>query len=169
MEKTVSPVVRRKCSPLQERGAAADSRLYDKGAALCIDLETGLYYENYYYSSMPVRTRGGSLRNFNWQSTRVFTTALGVKIRRVNGRYQYNPPSLKFSCVRVLDHHFPDPSTPRLYATVQGFLDQLIDKVEDRLKGLQGGGGGGGGGEGIVEHPLPRIFTIVRVHKNNKG
>ena len=83
--------------------------------------------------------------------------ALGVKIRRVNGRYQYNPPSLKFSCVRVLDHHFPDPATSRLYATVQSFLDQIIDKVEDRLKGLQGGG--------IVEHLLQQNFEIERVHK----
>ena len=76
------------------------------------------------------------MQNHSWSGARVFTTALGVKIRRVNGRYQYNPPSLKFMCVRILDHHYPDPVTPKLYATVQGFLDQLIDKVEDHLEGL---------------------------------
>ena len=99
---------------------------------------------------MPARMRGSLLGNHNWSGTRVFTTALGVKIRRVNGCYHYNPPSLKFMCVRVLDHHFPDPATPRLYATVQGFLDQLIDKVEDRLNDLHG--------EGIFESLLQPKF-----------
>ena len=105
-----------------------------EGASLHYDLEAVVIKQNAYNSSMPIRMRGGLCGV--WQNARVFTTALGVKIRKVNGRFQYNPPSLKFMCVRILDHHYPDPVTPRLYATVQGFLDQLIDKVEDRLKGL---------------------------------
>ena len=47
------------------------------------------------------------------------------------------PPTLKFSCIRVLDHHFPDPRNPRLYAAVQGCVDQLVDMVEDHLRGLK--------------------------------
>ena len=101
------------------KGAATDSRLHMKGAALCVNLEAVILSQNHSYYSMPIRTRGGLFRNDDWRSARVFTTALGVKIRRINGRYQYNPPSLKFSCVRVLDHHFPDQANPKLYPTVQ--------------------------------------------------
>ena len=87
--------------------------------------------------SMPVRTRGGLRVYPAWRGERVFQTPTGVKIRRVNGRYQYNPPTLKFTCVRVLDRHFPDPRDHRLYTHVQNCMDQLIDLVEAHLKGLE--------------------------------
>ena len=32
-------------------------------------------------------------------------TLAGVKVHRVDGRYRYQPPTLKFACVRVLDHN----------------------------------------------------------------
>ena len=96
----------------------------------------GIEFKSSCYS-MPVRTRGGLYQNNGWRSERVFTTATGVKIRRTNGRYQYNPPTLKFSSIRVLDRHFPDPRNPRLYAAVQGCVDQLVDMVEDHLQGLK--------------------------------
>ena len=114
-----------------------NSRLNDEGAALYIDLEAGIINRKSSCYSMPVRTRGGLYQNNSWRSERVFTTATGVKICRTNGRYQYNPPTLKFSCIRVLDHHFPDPRNPRLYAAVQGCVDQLVDMVEDHLQGLK--------------------------------
>ena len=122
---------------LQERGVAMNLRLNNEGAALHIDLEAGVTNRKSSCYSMPVRTRGGLYKNNGWRSERVFTTVTGVKIQRINGRYQYNPPTLKFTCVRVLDRHFPDPRNPRLYATVQGCVDQLVDMVEDHLKGLE--------------------------------
>ena len=105
----------------------------------------GLTYRprgSYYYSklncySMPAQTRGGIWRSEGWTGERVFSTPLGVKIRRVNGCYQYNPPSLKFSCVRVLDYNFRDPRNPRLYTAVQACVDKLVDMVEEHLVGVQ--------------------------------
>ena len=64
---------------------------------------------------------------------RIFTMAAGIKIRKVNGRYQYKPPSLKFSCTRVLDMKFPHPCDHKLYFDVQAFLDNLVDEVEWRV------------------------------------
>ena len=89
---------------------------------------------------MPVRTRGGQRNPLIRRNEQILTTPLGVGIRKVNGRYQYNPPSLKFSCVRVLDQSFPDHGNPRLYAHVQGCLDNLIDQVEEHLRDLAGEG-----------------------------
>ena len=86
---------------------------------------------------MPARTRGGIWRNDGWTGERVFSTPLGVKIRQVNGCYQYNPPSLKFSCVRVLDYNFWDPKNLRLYTAVQACVDKLVDMVEEHLVGVQ--------------------------------
>ena len=140
MEKTISPIFSQKagkCLPCKKRGAATNLRLYNEGAASCIDLEAGVINRKSFCYSMPVRTRGGLYQNNGWRSERVFTTATGVKIRCINGRYQYNPPTLKFSCIRVLDYHFPDPRNPRLYAAVQGCVDQLVNMVEDHLQGLE--------------------------------
>ena len=72
-----------------------------------------------------------------WRGERIFQTPTGVKIRRVNGRYQYNPPTLKFACVRVLDRHFPDHRDHKLYTYVQSCVDQLVDLVETHLKGFE--------------------------------
>ena len=63
----------------------------------------------------------------------IFTTAAGIKIRKVNGRYQYQPPLLKFSFTRVLDMKYPHPSDSKLYFNVQACLDNLVDKVEWRV------------------------------------
>ena len=63
----------------------------------------------------------------------IFTTAVGIKIRKVNGRYQYQPPSLKFSCTRVLDMKFPHPHDNKLYFNVKACLDNLVDEVEWRV------------------------------------
>ena len=127
----------RKCSPLQERGMATNSRLCGEGAALHNNLEVGIHYQKCYHYSMPVRMRGGLAVYPEWKGERVFMTATGIKIRRVNGRYQYNPPTLKFACVRVLDRHFPDPRDGRLYTNVQHCLDQLVSLVETHLKGVE--------------------------------
>ena len=63
----------------------------------------------------------------------IFTTVAGIKIRKVNGWYQYQPPSLKFSCTRVLDIKFPHQCDHKLYFNVQACLDNLVDEVEWRV------------------------------------
>ena len=67
-------------------------------------------------------------------------TPAGVKVCRVDGRYQYQPPTLKFACTRILDHNFPDPGDSKLYTKVQLCLDRLINLVEVRVKGIEWGG-----------------------------
>ena len=79
------------------------------------------------------KTHGGLMRAVPCNllgAKRIFTTAAGIKIRKVNGRYQYQPPSLKFSCTRVLDTKFPHPNDSKLYFNVQACLDNLVDAVE---------------------------------------
>jgi len=71
-------------------------------------------------------------------------TPMGVKIRRENGRYQYQPPSLKFTCVRVLDQNFPDKCDSKMYWGIQSCIDTLINTVENHLIDLEL--------EGITEH-----------------
>ena len=87
--------------------------------------------------SMPVRTRGGLRIYPAWRGERVFQTPTGVKIRRVNDRYQYNPPTLKFTCVRILDRNFPCHRDHHLYAHVQSCVDKLVDLVEAHLNGFE--------------------------------
>ena len=82
------------------------------------------------------KTRGGLMRAVphNLLGTKqIFTTAAGIKIRKVNGWYQYQHPSLKFFCTRVLDMKFPHPCDNKLYFNVQTCLDNLVDKVEWRV------------------------------------
>ena len=67
-------------------------------------------------------------------------TPAGVKVHRVDGRYRYQPPTLKFACVRILDHNFPDPRDNKLYTNVQLCLDELVNLVEVRVKGIEWGG-----------------------------
>ena len=64
---------------------------------------------------------------------RIFTMAAGIKIRKVNGRYQYQPPMLKFNCTRMLDKHFPHPRDSHLYFNVQACMDNLLDEVKWRV------------------------------------
>ena len=82
------------------------------------------------------KTHGGLMRAVPHNSLgakQIFTTAAGIKIRKVNGRYQYQPPPLKFACTQVLDKNFPHPSDSKLYFNVQACLDNLVDKVEWRV------------------------------------
>ena len=67
-------------------------------------------------------------------------TLAGVKVCRVDGQYRYQPPTLKFACVRVLDHNFPDPRDSKLYTNVLLCIDELVNLVEVRVKGIEWGG-----------------------------
>ena len=58
----------------------------------------------------------------------------------MDGRYRYQPPTLKFACARVLDHNFPDPRDSKLYTNVQLCLDELINLVEVQVKRIEWGG-----------------------------
>ena len=73
-------------------------------------------------------------------STRIFKTPVGVNVHRVDGQYRYQHPTLKFACVRVLDHNFPDSRDSKLYTNVQLCLDELVNLVEVRVKGIKWGG-----------------------------
>ena len=66
------------------------------------------------------------------ETKRIFTTVAGIKIRKENGRYQYQPPSLKFTCTHTLDQNFPHLRDNRLYFNLQACLDNLLDEVEWR-------------------------------------
>ena len=82
------------------------------------------------------KTRGGLTRAVPRNLLglkQIFTMATGIKIRKVNGRYKYQPPSLKFSCTRVLDMNFPHPKDNKLNFNVQACLDNLVDEVEWRI------------------------------------
>ena len=82
------------------------------------------------------RTRGGTAAPV--APPRVFTNPQGVKVRKVHGGYLYQPPSLKVCSYLVLDRYRAQAGLPRsrLYEGVQRFMDQLIDKVEERVMGL---------------------------------
>ena len=138
---------------------ATNSRLNSKGATLCTDLEAGNTNQNFAFYSMPARTRGGLRVYPTWRGERVFQTPTGVKIRRVNGRYQYNPPTLKFACVRILDRNFPDPRDHHLYNHVQSCVDQLVDLVEAHLKGFEW--------EGMLRPLIHEISQIREMNQRN--
>ena len=82
------------------------------------------------------RTRGGTASPV--APPRIFTNPQGVKVRKVHGGYIYQPPSLKVCSYLVLDRYRSQAGLPRsrLYKGVQKFMDYLIDRVEDRLMGL---------------------------------
>ena len=86
------------------------------------------------------RTRGGNTRPV--APPRVYTTPLGVKVRKVHGGYVFQPPSLKVSSYLTLDKYNSKAGLPRsrFYEGIQKFMDHLIDQVEDRLLGLDGAG-----------------------------
>ena len=54
----------------------------------------------------------------------------------------FQPPSLKVSSYLMLDKYNLKAGLPRsrLYEGVQKFMDHLIDRVEDRLLGLDDAG-----------------------------
>ena len=79
------------------------------------------------------KTRGGLTRAVPHNSLsgkRIFTMATDIKIEKVNGWYQYQSLSLKFTCTRVLDQNFPHLQDNRLYFNMQACLDNLLDEVE---------------------------------------
>ena len=86
------------------------------------------------------RTRGGVTRPV--APPQVYTTALGVKVRKVHGGYVFQPPSLKVSSYLALDRFNSKAGQPqsRLYEGIQKFMDHLNDQVEDRLLGLDSAG-----------------------------
>ena len=86
------------------------------------------------------RTRGGTTAPV--APPRVYTNAVGVKIRKVQGGYLYQPPNLKTISYLVLDKYRSKAGLPRsrLYEGVQKCLDQLIERVEDKLMGLDPAG-----------------------------
>ena len=92
------------------------------------------------YFCRMAHTRGGN----TWPVVppRVYTTPLGVKVRKVHGGYIFQPPSLKVSSYLTLDKYNSKAGLPRswLYEGVQKFMDHLIDQVEDRLLGLDSTG-----------------------------
>ena len=86
------------------------------------------------------RTRGGVTAPV--APPRVYTTPLGVKVRKVHGGYVYQPPSLKTCSYLALDRYRSKAGLPRsrLYEGVQKFMDYLLEQVEDRLMGLDPAG-----------------------------
>ena len=68
---------------------------------------------------------------------RVFITHMGVKVRKINGGYVYQPASLKASSYLTLDRHFPDSKNRKLYENVQKGLDNLVSRVEDEILGIE--------------------------------
>ena len=81
------------------------------------------------------RTRGGNTQPV--APPRVYTTPLGVIVRKVHGGYV-----LKVSSYLTLDKYNSKAGLPRsrLYKGVQKFMDHLINRVEDRLLGLDDAG-----------------------------
>ena len=68
---------------------------------------------------------------------RIFTTCMGVKVRKINGGYVYQPASLKVSSYLTLDHHFPDSKNRKLYENIQKCLDNLVSRVEDEILAIE--------------------------------
>ena len=85
-------------------------------------------------------TRGGAIPPV--APLRVYTTPLGVKVRKVHGGCVFKPPSLKVSSYLALDrfNSKAGQQQSRLYERIQKFMDHLIDQVEDRLLGLDSAG-----------------------------
>ena len=82
------------------------------------------------------RTRGGGTARPvvpPW----VYMQPNGVKVRKMDGGYRYQPPSLKCITNLFLDKTKPNV-TPNvnLYQSVQKVVDRFIDLVEDKVLGL---------------------------------
>ena len=87
---------------------------------------------------------GSNKRRYHHSSgtTQSLHNTVGVKIRKVHGGYLYQPPNLKTISYLVLDKYHSKAGLPRsrLYEGVQKCLDQLIERVEDKLMGLDPAG-----------------------------
>ena len=82
------------------------------------------------------RTRGG--RASAVAPPRVYMNPLGIKVRKVHGGFVYQPPSLRVCSYLSLDKMNSRAGQPRsrLYEDVQKCMDKLLERVEDRLLGL---------------------------------
>ena len=82
------------------------------------------------------RTRGGKAVK-PVAPPRVYMMPNGVKVRRMDGEFRYQPPSLKTLSSILLDQMKRDPSPNLLlYQSVQKVLDNLIEMVEDKILGF---------------------------------
>ena len=82
------------------------------------------------------RTRGGSIAQ-PVALPRVYMQANGVKVRKMEGGYRYQPPSLKCLTNLYLDKIRPNSSPNiNLYQSVQRVIEGLIDQVKDKILGL---------------------------------
>ena len=82
------------------------------------------------------RTRGGKVVK-PVAPPRVYMMPNGVKVRRMDGGFRYQPPSLKTLSSILLDQTKRDPSPNLLlYQSVQKVLDKLIEMVEDKILGF---------------------------------
>ena len=82
------------------------------------------------------RTQGGKVAR-PVAPPRIYIMPNGVKARRMDGGFRYQPPSLKTLSSILLDQMKRDPSLNLLlYQSVQKVLDKLVDMVEDKILGF---------------------------------
>ena len=94
---------------------------------------------------------------------RIFTDKRGVKVRKLNGGYVYQPASLKVSSYLFLDRQFPDSRNRNLFESVQKCLDTLVSKVEEKMMGIEPAGTRGGGTNCIALNRFARKFPVTGV------
>ena len=94
---------------------------------------------------------------------RIFTDKRGVKVRKLNGGYVYQPASLKVSSYLILDRHFPDSKNRNLFESVQKCLDTLVSRVEERIMGIEPTVMRGGGRDCIALNRFARKFPLTGV------
>ena len=61
-------------------------------------------------------------------STRIFMTPAGVKVRRVDRRYHYQPPTLKFTCIRVLNQHYRYPRSQKINEAIRA-SEEVVEPI----------------------------------------
>ena len=108
------------------------------------------------------RTRGGMIRR-PAVPPRIFTNKMGVKVRKLNGGYVYQPVSLKVSSYLTLDRHFPDSKNRNLFENIQKCLDNLVSRVEERIMGIEPTGMREGDGNCIALNRFARKFPQTEV------
>ena len=82
------------------------------------------------------RTRGGKVAR-PVVPPRVYMMPNGVKVRRMDGGFWYQPPSLKTLSTIWLDQMRKNPTlNTLLYQSIQKVLDKLVDMVEYKILGF---------------------------------
>ena len=62
----------------------------------------------------------------------------GVKVCRMDGGYKFQPPSLKVISYMLLDQMYKNPAPNlNLYQSIQRVMEKLLDKVEDKIWGIE--------------------------------